>query len=354
MENYKEKYEHGVECIQEILSGAGDLIRTSTLRKRLQPFFPELKEKENEDEQMIERLKSCVYASDITPEGREEILAWLEKQGKKEYALKSFRDKDVDKFMQYIEKQAKAYEFNLPNRGYDISAFAKDILIWLEKQDKKKSIFNADDWYVSKVDGKIHNPKFIEKQGENKPAEDEKIKQEIVAYINELADLKNEKIPTKWLVWLEKQDQVKESHVSQHENKTCEENNEFLTNEDERIKETLKGFVKGYSAFINGQWRLGDFTVNRLIDWLEEQSKKKSADEVLKIRQELYQSGYNDGYKHGYNHGQNNIAIALGKESIDALEHFVRGIGESGYASPYDNRTKLVSKLLEQLKQIVI
>lgn len=25
----------------------------------------------------------------------------------------------------------------------------------------------------------------------------------------------------------------------------------------------------------------------------------KSSDEVLKIRQEVYQSGYNDGYKHG-------------------------------------------------------
>lgn len=40
---------------------------------------------------------------------------------------------------------------------------------------------------------------------ELKESEDEKIKQEIVAYINELADLKNEKIPTKWLDWLEEQ-----------------------------------------------------------------------------------------------------------------------------------------------------
>lgn len=34
-------------------------------------------------------------------------------------------------------------------------------------------------------------------------------------------------------------------------------------------------------------------------DELEKQGEKKSSDEVLKIRQELYQSGYNDGYKHG-------------------------------------------------------
>ena len=39
-------------------------------------------------------------------------------------------------------------------------------------------------------------------------------------------------------------------------------------------------------------------------------------------------------------------------EQIDALEHFVRSIGESGYASPYDNNTKLLYSLLEQLKKL--
>ena len=69
----------------------------------------------------------------------EDAIDWLEKQGKEEYGLKSFKDEDVRKFMQYIEKQAKAYEFNLPNRSYDIYAFAKDLLVWLEKQGKKSS-----------------------------------------------------------------------------------------------------------------------------------------------------------------------------------------------------------------------
>lgn len=39
-------------------------------------------------------------------------------------------------------------------------------------------------------------------------------------------------------------------------------------------------------------------------------------------------------------------------EQIEALEHFVRSIGESGYASPYDNKTKLLYLLLEQLKKL--
>lgn len=42
---------------------------------------------------------------------------------------------------------------------------------------------------------------------ELKESEDERIKREIIAYINELADLKNEKIPTNWLAWLERQEQ---------------------------------------------------------------------------------------------------------------------------------------------------
>ena len=39
-------------------------------------------------------------------------------------------------------------------------------------------------------------------------------------------------------------------------------------------------------------------------------------------------------------------------EQIYTLEHFVRSIGESGYASPYDNNTKLLYSLLEQLKKL--
>ena len=38
-------------------------------------------ESNNEDERMIQRLKSCVYAADITSEGKKELIAWLEEQG---------------------------------------------------------------------------------------------------------------------------------------------------------------------------------------------------------------------------------------------------------------------------------
>lgn len=50
----------------------------------------------------------------------------------------SFKDEDVHKFMQYIEKLAKDYEFNLPYGSYDIYAFAKDLLVCLENQSEQK------------------------------------------------------------------------------------------------------------------------------------------------------------------------------------------------------------------------
>ena len=114
------------------------------LKATLERIFPELKY--SDDNKMINFIineLACLRATDEKGSDRYEELTnaigWLEKQGKEEYALKSFKDEDVRKFMQYIEKQAKAYEFNLPNRSYDIYAFTKDLLVWLEKQDKNST-----------------------------------------------------------------------------------------------------------------------------------------------------------------------------------------------------------------------
>ena len=85
---------------------------------------------------------------------------------------------------------------------------------------------------------------------------------------------------------------------------------ELKESEDERIKKWLIDWAKAVN------WS-EQFTITKeqVLAWLEKQGEKKSADEILKIRQELYQSGYNDGYKHG----QEDMAISLRKESIEAL-----------------------------------
>lgn len=69
---------------------------------------------------------------------------------------------------------------------------------------------------------------------ELKDSEDEKIRKHIVTFIMEaekMGDAPEE--CAKWLAWLEKQGQVKESIISQHEIATCKENNDSLTGEDE-------------------------------------------------------------------------------------------------------------------------
>ena len=92
------------------------------LKATLERIFPELKESEDEriKKAIIEFFESEDDNATYSLVRKKDIIAWLEKQGKEEYALKSFKDEDVRKFMQYIEKQAKAYELNLPNRSYDI------------------------------------------------------------------------------------------------------------------------------------------------------------------------------------------------------------------------------------------
>ena len=90
---------------------------------------------------------------------RDVFIARLEEKCKKEYVLKSSKDEDVRKFMQYIEKQ-------LPNRSCDKYAFAKDLLVWLEKQGEQEEpqVYETEDGEIitySETDGyKIIEPRF--------------------------------------------------------------------------------------------------------------------------------------------------------------------------------------------------
>ena len=101
---------------------------------------------------------------------RRRDLVEVEEAKKKEVVLK---------FTDYIEKQAKAYDINLPHRGYDIYAFAKDLLVWVEKQrDKDKFIqklnkqkytdnagtkFYEGEWVVFNASKSVYQVEKIEK-----------------------------------------------------------------------------------------------------------------------------------------------------------------------------------------------
>lgn len=88
---YKEKYEQGLECIQEILSGAGGSIKTSILRKRLRPFFPELAESEEEEirrwiiDDIRYNMNNEPLNNSAYKKRAEKAIAWLERQSNENY-----------------------------------------------------------------------------------------------------------------------------------------------------------------------------------------------------------------------------------------------------------------------------
>ena len=99
-------------------------------------MFPELKE-EDEDERTRKEIVRFIQM-----EAEDEIvgnkwIAWVEKQREHVYTLKSSNNEDVSKLSEQITKLAKDYELNLPNRSYDIYAFAKDILAWIERKGEQ-------------------------------------------------------------------------------------------------------------------------------------------------------------------------------------------------------------------------
>lgn len=64
-------------------------------------------------------------------------------------------------------------------------------------------------------------------------SEDEKVREELIKHLKEGAEgyepAGGSSDYQRWLDWVEKQGQVKESTISQHENRTCEENGNSLT-----------------------------------------------------------------------------------------------------------------------------
>lgn len=89
--NNEEKYEMALEALQEVFSGGDEFINMSRLKLRLQPFFPELKE--NDDEKIRKAIVEFFEQQDdnttysFVP--KQSILAWLKKQGESKIAWHS-------------------------------------------------------------------------------------------------------------------------------------------------------------------------------------------------------------------------------------------------------------------------
>ena len=98
-------------------------------------------------------------------------------------------------------------------------------------------------------------------------SKDEKVRKEIIDLIMQPI-WKTEKEfhrRNELCAWIKKQGQVKESTISQHENRTCEENGNSLTSEDERIRKEIINYFRCQSEEEPTRKEIHD----KWIAWLE-------------------------------------------------------------------------------------
>ncbi len=101
-------------------------------------------------------------------------------------------------------------------------------------------------------------------------SDDERVKKRITLCLEECvhSDVIRDYEKDECIAWLKKQGQVKESHISQHENKMCKENDDSLTSEDEKIRKWIINEIK--IKHHNLDEENVDF-VDKAIAWLEKQ-----------------------------------------------------------------------------------
>lgn len=320
--DYKEKYENGVECIQEILGGAGDSIKVSILRKRLQPFFPELRE--SEDEKIRKEL--CDFLRDnMLHQDAQYFISWLEKQGKFDNSLyirfgdipanekskiyrgeqeigsensvsvyPAFEDKEgniilglnlpITKTSLHTQQHLLEYESrpcylvtgDYVGKGTDGEPLIKNVRIIKEikhyrmKQDKENNTYiinNTPNCGIS-----VYNEEL-------KESEDEKIRKCVKYAVDKLflkekivCDVHKEDV----LAWLEKQkDYIKFPNSTYTSNKDV---NEFADKYSHDIWEKLMNNFKKIENYHIGCNDVSDIVLNAIINtyiWLEGQGDKK-------------------------------------------------------------------------------
>lgn len=323
----------------------------------VESIFPELKESEDERirKELIEHIKAnkevdYVLFKKFSPD---EVIAWLEKQTQsdKEEVLKGARRGVALSIMDFIETNTQGMCMSniecknlkdavVNNDWAKVYAFMK---LKLDKQGlcriKEVGRWGAD---VSEDEKKKELKKSVEWSEEDEAMRD------FIIHIMEIqfphgtfsagefkAIFKKDAIPVRMVIdWLEKQGKVKESAISQRENQTCKENDDSLTSEDEIIPD--KNEVRDKDEIIRKRILIStqkDIAATRKAGW--------STNNLEECIAWLKKQG-----------GSVKSRWKPSKEQLEAFSHFVKSIGESGYASPYDNNTKLLYSLLHDLEQL--
>ena len=193
---------------------------------------------------------------------------------------------------------------------------------------------------------------------ELRESEDERIRKEILNYIDKATGCK------RWVDWLEKQGEQKSFD---YENANIPQKDSTWGEEDKHWLQKVIDFMN-HPDLIKATPTLAKDTINwlkSLKDRVQPQSKQEWSEEdesnfqmIIDVIKE--NKHHATDYEHmiyykllsWFKSLKDRYAWKPSDEQIDALEHFVRSIGESGFASPYDDNTRLLYSLLEQLKKL--
>ena len=142
--NYEEKYKQALEAVDEILNSGLDSIPMSRLKLRLQPFFIELKESEDEKirKALIRLIESATEGkygiSEFKVDGfcRDKLLTWLEKQKTSEEALQYLKENHSPSEMSDFQAAMNIAVAKSYDKGYNDA---------LEKQGEKKPAWSEED-----------------------------------------------------------------------------------------------------------------------------------------------------------------------------------------------------------------
>lgn len=172
---------------------------------------------------------------------------------------------------------------------------------------------------------------------ELKESKDEKVRKAILKLVKQSV-LLNSMVQKSMISWLERQGERKPTEWSEHQHKLL--NYAISMTDDTEVK-----------CFLESLRNTGS---NTSADWSEEDEKLYTS-ALWHIKNSCGNGGKDSGEYEVYNWLKSlkeRYTWKPSEEQMEALEHFVRSIGESGYASPYNDNTKLLYSLLNDIKNL--
>lgn len=349
MDNVK-KFEDFLDRMQGLLDNAKKQGYILVRVEDLENAFPELKEREDgEIRKDIVDFINRVYerqALIITDEERDNWIAWLEKQGGQTSAQTN--EYIETKGLSEIEAEAEELTKEISDEKHNLTDFECELL----------DICRG--WIGEEVGWK----EYI------KDNADVLLKIAIKKY-NSIKDVPFEQQPA----WSEEEERIYKSitYSFAHNYPLTVQQQEFVkslrpqpkqewSEEDEKMLNDILmcGEHHCYLDAGNIAW-LKSLKPQKYVGYNPYKATVESIAEMCKHYDKASHSGLRDFYDNvkikckdakEYDNIYPQNTWKPSEEQMEALEHFVRGVGKSGYASPYDNNTKLLYSLLQDLKKL--